>query len=461
MIVDPKKTRAAFVFVFVVGAPILALACSDDDAGPRQPFDEDGGVDGSTSDTGSTDAGVVDARGPFDPADEAVACDASPCVTQIVAGDDHFCARVSDGTIRCWGDDTKGQLGGIADAGADGQTSLSTVSGVTQLSAAGTTTCARLDDGGVICWGGNESGQLGLEIDPRFDEDAHPVPTRVELDGGVDRIDVGQRSVCTIAATGTTCWGNDESSQLARGEPTEPVLGPAAADLGITVKRTAAGIDTGLAVGTDGQVYTWGAVAGPLAALSGRISSVTPTSLPSPLANLAAVSSLAVSGPMPVEPPPNHIPGNPLPPPNQHACIVNGGDVLCWGKSERGALGSGLPDAILRLPTFAPLGTPAYAQQIAAGGENTCVRLTNGTVSCTGENARGQLGIGRAGAFSSTFVGVTTVSGRALQVAVAKETVCSLMQGGTVVCWGGNAHGELGFGTRDDDAHPSSARVPF
>ena len=125
-----------------------------------------------------------------------------PLMTQIVAGARHFCARISDGTVRCWGDDARGQLGldpagGDADAGA----TVTGLTGVTQISAAGTTTCARLEDQSVRCWGGNDHGQLGRALDPPTDEDPHPIPERVAIDA-VARVDVGERSVCSTTAAG-------------------------------------------------------------------------------------------------------------------------------------------------------------------------------------------------------------------------------------------------------------------
>jgi len=470
VIVDSNGMRSALRAIPCVialagsalGASAFLLACSDDGDGARTPFVEDSGPEASLPEAGGpTDGPNPDARGPFDPSDEAVTCDASPCVTQIVAGDDHFCARISDGTVRCWGDNAKGQLGHEEAVEADAKPFVVNLADVTQISAARATTCARSGDGGVLCWGGNENGELGRELDPPFDEEAHPLPERVAIDAAV-RVDVGQRSTCATTATGGVfCWGNDESAQLARGEPGGLGLAPAAADLGVAVKRTAAGIDTAFALASDGTLFTWGAVAGPTGILSGRVSSVTPSPIPSSVERLASVSTFAVSGPTPGRIPPDALPWMPPPPPNQHACAVANGDVYCWGKSERGALGTGLPDSLVALPTLARLGTRAYAQQVAVGGETTCARLTDGTVACTGENVRGQLGTGAAGPFSSTFTGASTLSGRAVQVAVAKETVCALVQGGTVACWGGNAHGELGLGIQDDEAHPSATKVTF
>ena len=462
MISDVRRSplRSVAWFAAFALAPLGALsACTDDDATPRQHFDDDASP--GTPDAGATpDATAEDARGAFDPKDEPVVCATAPCVTQIVAGARHFCARISDGTVRCWGDDARGQrgldpAGGDADAGA----TVTGLTGVTQISAAGTTTCARLDDQSVLCWGGNEHGQLGRALDPPTDEDPHPIPERVAIDA-VARVDVGERSVCsTTAAGGAICWGNDDSAQLARGEPAGTGLPPEPAQLGAVVRRTAAGFDTAFAIDEHGGLLSWGAVAGSTGILSGRVSSITPNASPAAVHGLGPVTSFAVSGQTPgVLPPPNGFPGDPGIP-NQHACAVTDGDVYCWGKSERGALGSGLPDPVLPRPTIARLTTKAYAQQVAAGGETTCVRLTDGNVACTGENELGQLGTGQAGPFASAFTTAIALNGRAVQVAVAEQAVCALLVDGTVKCWGGNRHGELGLGTVDDEPHPSAAQV--
>lgn len=441
-------------------APLGALAACDGDVTPARQLEPDASPD-PDPDAGTTD-GPPDARGVFDPRDEPVTCDASPCATQIVAGDEHFCVRISDGTVRCWGESSHGQLGvEPSDPSDAGLTSVTGLTNVTQISAAGRTTCARSDDGGISCWGGNEHGQLGRPLDPPTDEEPHPVPEPVATEAAA-RVDVGHRSVCaTTAAGAVSCWGNDENAQLARGEPGGPGLPPGPAQLDLVVRRIAAGMDTAFALDETGALFSWGAVAGPLGVLSGRVSSVSPSPTPGQVNGLASVTSFAVSGHTPGSlPAPGGLPGDPGPP-SQHACAVSGGDVYCWGKSERGALGSGLPDPILRLPTLARLGTTAYAQQIAAGGETTCVRLTDGKVACTGENERGQLGDGKAGPFASGFTTSITLTDRAVQVAVARETVCALLQGGTVACWGGNTHGELGLGTRDDNPHPAATTVSF
>lgn len=453
-----RSALIAMTFAGLAGAGALAACASDDE--PRPAADDDAGAtpDGAVTEDGGADGSpTADARAPFDPRDEAVTCAATPCVTQLVAGDEHFCARLSDETVRCWGSNAAGQLGRALDA--DSAPKPADVTGVVELAAAGSITCARLASGSVGCWGSNVSGELGRSTS---DEDPHPDPRTVPLTSVAVRIDVGPRNACAVTAGGEAiCWGSNESAQLARGEPDLDPGSPELAVLGARVVRTAFGVDTGFAITGEGTLLGWGALAGPAGALAGRVSSVTPSPVAAAVENLGSVSSLSVSGTTPGRPPPGSLPGSPPPPPNQHACAVVQGDVYCWGKSERGGMGSGLPDAVLRLPTIARLTSRAYAQQIAAGGENTCARMTDGTVTCTGENEQGQLGRGSAGPFVSSFGTVSSLTARIVQVAVARASVCALHHDGRVSCWGANEHGELGTGASDALAHPKAEPVVF
>jgi alpha-tubulin suppressor-like RCC1 family protein len=104
----------------------------------------------------------------------------------------------------------------------------------------------------------------------------------------------------------------------------------------------------------------------------------------------------------------------------------------------------------------------AWPQQVAAAGDITCVRLTDGTVQCAGDNTWGALGKDpKTDPFSMFFKEVPSFTGHAVQVATAYRTVCALLQGGSVVCWGGNDNGELGQGTTDGDPHIIPASIRF
>jgi alpha-tubulin suppressor-like RCC1 family protein len=435
-------------------ATVTVLACSSADTS-RASFD-DGADSGGASlpDAAADDASApsdagLDAKGPFEPKDEAVVCTTSPCATQIVAGEGHFCARMSDGTVRCWGDDTKGSLGIV-----------SALSGVSRLSAAGTTTCALVADGGVRCWGGNDRGQLGLQSDAGVaDDDPHPAPEAVALPSAATRVDVGQRSACAVLATGKVwCWGDNAQRQLAR-PSVDGVGAPAEAQLGgLPIAWTAAGSNTGFGVTSTGEVVSWGAVAGGEGSVAARTASVSPDALPLSI-KLGPVTSLSVSSTTLVQ----LGSGYPRPPKTgvAHACAVVTGEVYCWGVSLLGALGTGLPDPAPK-PTRAVVQSErAWPQQVAAAGEITCVRLTDGSVQCAGDNTVGALGKDPKEPYAMSFRPADAFEGHAVQVAAAARSVCALVQGGRVVCWGSNEHDELGRGVADGEPHSTPLPIGF
>lgn len=80
---------------------------------------------------------------------------------------------------------------------------------------------------------------------------------------------------------------------------------------------------------------------------------------------------------------------------------LNAHDLKCWGWNENGQLGLGdtanRGDNSLEMgPMLMPvsLGLGRHAVQVSAGNAHTCVVLDNAMVKCWGSNARGQLGLG-------------------------------------------------------------------
>jgi alpha-tubulin suppressor-like RCC1 family protein len=165
--------------------------------------------------------------------------------------------------------------------------------------------------------------------------------------------------------------------------------------------------------------------------------------------------------PPPIEPGPFPGPDPTPPPPRAHACALAGdGGVYSWGRSTAGALCTGLPDHE-QTPRLAPVIAKDWPQQLAVADEITCARLSDGTVQCCGDDRKGKLGTGTASLYSPSFVPAKAFTGHAVHVATGNAAVCVLVQGGTVECWGANAHAELGGGTPDDDAHPAPVKVIF
>lgn len=460
--------RRTLALLVVVAQAAGAWACGDDEASGVVE-----GVDSGAPETGTVatlDAATEDAtrpqKAPFDPADEPVVCAVDPCAVELVAGESHFCARMSDRTVRCWGGDESGALGGgeppadASDAGPFHVGRVADLEGVEQISAGGNTTCALREDGTVHCWGANDLGQLGLQASPAASDTlAHPNASAVALTVTAARVDVGPGTACAVATSGETwCWGDNTSRQLARAE-TADVGGPAPAALGgLTLKRTWHGSFTSFGLTDADEIVTWGAVGGPSASVAARSSSISPDPEPLPI-GLGGVTSFSVSASVPVIPEGDWRPSKYI----AHACAITKGEASCWGVSQAGALATGLPDDVTRPTSVYVPSAAAYPQRVTAAGETTCVRLTDGTVQCAGDNARGELGRGDdAGVkFMASFTGAKALEGHAVQVAASTSAVCALIQGGAVRCWGSNGQGELGQGTKDLEPHSSPVTVSF
>src|SRR5205085_6832139 len=115
---------------------------------------------------------------------------------ELALGAEHGCARAADGTVRCWGANRFGQLGGGCATGHLEARAVPGLAGVVQIVAGRYHTCARSSDGAVRCWGMNLFGQLGDGT--RVDRDA---PVAATL-GAAVHLDAGSFRTCARGTDG-------------------------------------------------------------------------------------------------------------------------------------------------------------------------------------------------------------------------------------------------------------------
>ena len=151
----------------------------------------------------------------------------------IAMGSSHTCAILDDHSVKCWGDNSYGQLGlgdRLARGGSPTQmgnnlpaVSLGTGRTAKALAAGIGFTCALLDDNTVKCWGRNEYGQLGIgTTDHRGDQAAEMGDALPAVSFGTGRTVIALASAvshsCAVLDSGAVkCWGDNVTGELGTG----------------------------------------------------------------------------------------------------------------------------------------------------------------------------------------------------------------------------------------------------
>src|SRR5205807_2708853 len=123
------------------------------------------------------------------------------------------------GGVKCWGDNSDGELG-------DGSLTVSSTpvdvsgltSGVAAIAAGYNHTCALTTSGGVKCWGYNGDGEVG---DGTTTERLTPVNVS-GLASGVAAVSAGDSHTCAMTTTNALeCWGQNGDGEVGDGTTTD------------------------------------------------------------------------------------------------------------------------------------------------------------------------------------------------------------------------------------------------
>jgi hypothetical protein len=122
---------------------------------------------------------------------------------ELAVGNHHACVIAHDGAVRCWGDDSRGQLG-TGERQIDRRT-FAPVRGlrdVVTIASSDTDLCALRRNGTVLCWGGNVAGCCGPGRPSRLS------PTAVAGIDSATTLVLGSGRGCVIQRdTSVRCWG--------------------------------------------------------------------------------------------------------------------------------------------------------------------------------------------------------------------------------------------------------------
>lgn len=341
----------------------------------------------SVAPVGSQSAGPLVVPGP--PA-------TGPRVRALSLGSSHTCAVLADRSARCWGSNTRGQLGDGTMIGRSQPTKVAGLSQVKDIATGRTHTCARAEDDRVWCWGDNTRGQLG-------DGTATTRAAPMLVDGlpSIARLYVGGCHAWALTAEGQAWgWGCDDGGQL--GEPRTrdarprrlPTLDGARKILVWDTEDS--GVACALFDDRPAACWSWGGDDGHARAAS----------------SLDVPAELAIAG--------------------DHGCgLMATGRLYCWGANDTGQVGDGTRE---RRPMPVEIANAPYVEQVVVGVGYSCARVTSGRVVCWGRNDHGQLGLR---GHEDQLVPTTVPSiENAKQIVTDQGRTCALVEGGRVACWG-------------------------
>jgi alpha-tubulin suppressor-like RCC1 family protein len=346
---------------------------------------------------------------------------------EIALGARELCARMHDGTVRCW------RLEYLYDGFDErGSRTVPGIARAEQIVLGDAWGCARSGDRGVRCWG----------VIPGRRETAL---SAVRVNGVVaDELVGGPSYACARDGGAAWCWGSDAWSVLGNGWARlrgDPTIVPGIDDA-IDVE---VGPAASCARRRNGQVWCWGrapvdgrADAAPRELVAARGATAIAVPFDTVCARFAdgdlrcgagdVLASIGIRGASRISASATHL-----------VATMPGGTIMSSGMDSFGQFGTGMA---LGLTTAPRRGKDITGVLAAAAGENvTCLIQAAGTVACLGR----RFGVDsfRDNAMALTPLPVPGLDA-AVEVDIAEGFACARIAGGTVSCWGTGRTGQLG-----------------
>ena len=322
----------------------------------------------------------------------------------------------------------------------------------TQFSAGLSFSLALGSDGNLYSVGYNSSGQLG---DGTTTSSSGALKKVIMPADGTKftRISAGFTHSLAIGSDGNLySWGDNSSGQLGNGT-TDSLGTPSKVSLPTGVPKftqISAGTNHSLALGSDGNLYSWGYnYHGELG--NGNSGSVVP--LPTPSKRIMPTDGTKFTQ---ISTGYNH-----------SLALGSDGNLYSWGDNAYGQLGrsiSGVNDGTPRKVNL-PAGVSRFTQVIA-GGYHSLALGSDGNLYSWGDNSKGQLGRVTSGTQDGTPGKVAMPTGVTITQASAPGTISgdfslALGSDGNLYSWGDATYGRLGRNTSGKfDGNPGMVDFP-
>lgn len=249
----------------------------------------------------------------------------------------------------------------------------------------------------------------------------------------------GFSHACYRSAEGeVSCMGRNDRGQLARPKaelPSSAALVPVS--LPARTVRITSGLDHNCALLEDGDVWCWGANTHGEVGLATREDAFRPARVP-----ITGVKDLSASA--------------------MATCALTEGEAWCWGKIPSFAIdyrGAVLDTAepVRMLGANRPL-TALFAASYSFG---QCAIDDTRRLWCFGDNGWGELGdrtwVSRNRWALVSGIERDRIADVATPVSLGSTHACAIVGDGSLYCWGDNARGQLGDGSRQ--SRPFASRV--
>ena len=328
----------------------------------------------------------------------------------------------------------------------------------TSLTASISYTCVNMANNRMKCWGHGHQGQIG---DGWSGDRYNATFVLLGAEGGppyaYSHGSFGQHTIARMTDGTLQAWGHDGWGQLGHGhyggQHNSPK--PVSMPFGRTALHAETGMQTSCAVMDDQSLWCWGRN-DPFGQVGNNNSTGDEVSVPMhiPIPNNQSVIALAGGT-------------------NFWCIILEDRSGMCWGSNTNGQLGNGVstghganaswsntaPEPITILPQNRSLAA------ISTGQLHVCAILDNGSVVCWGGNNHGQIGNGTYGDDGDSAVTtpqyVSLPAGRtAISIDSGFYHNCAILDDHSTWCWGRNNHGQLGDGTTTNSSTPIEISVP-